>query len=414
MITGFNTDIEFEGKTYHVQTEDKGLERPIVMSLIYDRGTILASKRTSYEDIIVGDSVDEDVLAERLQKQHRLICAAVRTGRINDLIKMSQKTPAEAAPMAAPPEHVQETVEELPQAVESPVAESTEEVVELPAVAAVEPLEVPASAGEFLPEPIEEVVPALSIPVLPTIAPPAMPSSFSMPDLDLSEVGTVSADTGISDILALPFVPPVGEEFGTESREPAVVFEELGIAAIPMPGQVSEHAAVTKPLDLDLSPAVSAPVSNPSPQIELDPEPSYEVIEDEILFADEIEAMAEILLPEEAVEIVSEMTGQERPSNTRLTIELLGDSRFKGGEHKSVSFMVCRGSERKVVNSADVMVKILGSSFRPMIFHAKTDSNGLAKVNLQFPSFTEGRAALLVRVISEGEEVELRRVVAHG
>lgn len=397
MITGFNTDIEFEGKTYHVQTEDKGLERPIVMSLIYDRGTILASKRTSYEDIIVDSAVDEDVLAERLQKQHRLICAAVRTGRINDLIKMSQKPAADAVPVAGASPHAQaESVEETP-LIEAPA----EIPVELPIVPVAEPASVSSVSASVAIESAIETVPTLSIPAIPTVAPPANPASFSMPEIDLSEANTISTDTGIADILALPFVPPVGQELNT-ADEAAVAFEEFEVAAIPMPGPEGEHSAVEKPLDLDLTPEPA------------EPEAIYEALDDEILFADEITPASEILIPEEAVEIVSEMIGKERPANTRLTIELLGDSRFRGGEHKSVNFMVCRGSDRRVVSDANVMVKILGSSFRPMIFHAKTDQNGLAKVNLQFPSFTEGRAALLVRVIADGEEVELRRVVAHG
>jgi hypothetical protein len=76
--------------------------------------------------------------------------------------------------------------------------------------------------------------------------------------------------------------------------------------------------------------------------------------------------------------------------------------------------MVCRGSERKVVADAQTMVKILGTSFRPLIFHAKTDANGIAKINLQIPTFQSGRAALLIRVINGGEEIELRRAVRHG
>lgn len=279
MITGFNTDIEFEGKTYHVQTEDKGLSRPMIMSLIYDRGTILASKRTAYDDIVVDDVVDELVLEERLQKQHRLICAAVRTGRIDDLIRMSGKVRAERA--------------------ETRVS--------------------PSSAVT-----------------------------------DVAVAGDISL---LQDVLD-------------------------DISAIPAPIPSGELAPVVKPIDLDLD--------------------AYAIIEDDIL------------LPDEAVEIVSEMVGKERPANSKLTVELLGDSRFRGGEHKSVTFMVCRGSERSVVGEAQIMVKILGSSFRPMIFHARTDKNGVAKVNLQFPNFTEGRGALLVRALSEGEEVELRRVVAHG
>jgi len=276
VITGFNTDVEFEGKTYHVQTEDKGLARPVIMSLIYDRGTILASKRTPYDDLIADNDVDESVLSERLNKQHRVICAAVKGGRLQDLIKMSQG--AAAAKQAVAKEAVVEV------AVASPVI--------------------------------------------------------------------------------------AHEAF------------ELDVPAIPMPTPEGEPAAVTKPIDLDLD--------------------AYAIIEEEIL------------LPDEAVEIVSEMVGKERAANNKLNIELLGDSRFRGGEHKTVTFMVARGTQNKVIGDAQVMVKILGSSFRPMIFHARTDANGIAKVNLQFPTFSEGRAALLVRATADGEEVEFRRTVAHG
>ena len=90
MITGFNTDIKCEGVTYHVQTEDKGLATPLILSLVYDRGTILASKRSPYDDLLI-DTFDEKVLSERLQKQHKLICAAIRAGRIEDLKRMTMK-----------------------------------------------------------------------------------------------------------------------------------------------------------------------------------------------------------------------------------------------------------------------------------------------------------------------------------
>ena len=65
MITGFNTDVEHDGIVYHVQTEDKGLESPIILSLVYTGGTILASKRSPYEDLIASGYSDE-ALAETL------------------------------------------------------------------------------------------------------------------------------------------------------------------------------------------------------------------------------------------------------------------------------------------------------------------------------------------------------------
>ena len=114
MITGFNTDIEYEGVVYHVQTEDKGLESPLILSLVYAGGAILASKRSRYEDLIES-GFDEAALAQRLKRQHRLICAAINAGRIEDLKRMGgergeEKAEIEDAP--APPLEIVEPVSE--------------------------------------------------------------------------------------------------------------------------------------------------------------------------------------------------------------------------------------------------------------------------------------------------------------
>jgi hypothetical protein len=52
VITGFNTDVEHGGIVYHVQTEDKGLASPLLLTLVYTGGTILASKRVAYDELI--------------------------------------------------------------------------------------------------------------------------------------------------------------------------------------------------------------------------------------------------------------------------------------------------------------------------------------------------------------------------
>jgi hypothetical protein len=101
VITGFNTDIEYEGIVYHVQTEDKGLDSPLILSLVYAGGAILASKRSRYEDLIEA-GFNEDVLTERLKRQHRLICAAINAGRIEDLKRMGAKAQEEATIAANP------------------------------------------------------------------------------------------------------------------------------------------------------------------------------------------------------------------------------------------------------------------------------------------------------------------------
>jgi len=100
VITGFNTDIEFDGVIYHVQTEDKGLDTPLILSLVYVGGAILASRRATYHDLISA-GFDPLVLAERLQRQHKLICAAVKAGRIEDLKRLSQRDSEAPAPVAS-------------------------------------------------------------------------------------------------------------------------------------------------------------------------------------------------------------------------------------------------------------------------------------------------------------------------
>lgn len=91
VITGHNTDIEHDGVIYHVQTEDKGLESPLILSLVYSGGAILASKRTRYEDLI-NSGFSDAALSERVMRQHKLICAAIHAGRLEDLKRMGGPT----------------------------------------------------------------------------------------------------------------------------------------------------------------------------------------------------------------------------------------------------------------------------------------------------------------------------------
>jgi len=52
MLLGFNTNIPYNRKLYHIQTEDKGLKSPMIITCIYLKGKIIASKNLSYADIV--------------------------------------------------------------------------------------------------------------------------------------------------------------------------------------------------------------------------------------------------------------------------------------------------------------------------------------------------------------------------
>ncbi len=93
MITGFNTDVRHEGHVYHVQTEDGGKDNPILESLVYIGGTVVAKKLTPYPEPLNKD-VSQETLASLLKRQHQVIIAAIKAGRIEDLIRHSLKQQA--------------------------------------------------------------------------------------------------------------------------------------------------------------------------------------------------------------------------------------------------------------------------------------------------------------------------------
>ena len=83
MITGYNTDIEHGDRVYHVQTEDKGLDNPVVESLIYCGGEIVTSRRSSYSEIVESGDYREDDIQERMNRQHQNLIRDVRLGKFD-------------------------------------------------------------------------------------------------------------------------------------------------------------------------------------------------------------------------------------------------------------------------------------------------------------------------------------------
>lgn len=83
MITGFNTDVDHQGRVFHVQTEDKGLANPVVESLIYSGGEILTSKKTSYADLIESNGYSEDEIMHRMEAQHQALIRDVFNGKFD-------------------------------------------------------------------------------------------------------------------------------------------------------------------------------------------------------------------------------------------------------------------------------------------------------------------------------------------
>lgn len=286
MITGFNTDVEHDGIVYHVQTEDKGLASPLILTLVYTGGTILASKRATYEDLIA-EGFDEKLLVERLNRQHKLVCAAIRTGRIEDLKRMTERDAAERAAKRA-------------------------------------------TATK------------------PKVEPDIQPSDGAFADTKVSKTITPRA--------AMP-------------KETAPVPVALPIIAAPS----RERESMARKT------ASSPPLPSSGAQ--------------------------------------NNIADFARAETTKhdLQLSLLEEKEFHGGEDVTLGVRVYRGTNgNEAVPAAEIAIKILGSTFRPLLFSAKTNSQGIATVHAQLPHFTSGRAAILVRATLKGCEAELRRIIYQG
>ena len=80
MITGFNTDVKVRGLVYHVQTEDKGKDNPLIETLIYKGGEILASRRLPYAELI-RDRDAEPAISRLMEEQHKAMILEVKRGK---------------------------------------------------------------------------------------------------------------------------------------------------------------------------------------------------------------------------------------------------------------------------------------------------------------------------------------------
>ncbi len=103
MIPGFNHNVRYKGILYHVQTEDSGVDNPVITTLLYKSGTILSSKRTSYSDILNSDKMDE-VVKEIMKEQHKMMLYDLKNGVFDG---------DKEIPKVDIPEDVPETIEEL-------------------------------------------------------------------------------------------------------------------------------------------------------------------------------------------------------------------------------------------------------------------------------------------------------------
>lgn len=69
MLSGFNHNLKYKGKVYHIQTEDGGKDNPQIITHAFLGGIILDTVRRPYEDLL-GNPDWQEVLRGRMKAQH--------------------------------------------------------------------------------------------------------------------------------------------------------------------------------------------------------------------------------------------------------------------------------------------------------------------------------------------------------
>ena len=79
-VSGFNHNVSHKGRVFHVQTEDSGVNNPTIVTLLYVGGNILASKKTSYAEL-VGSANLAELVRQRMEEQHKQMLKNLVAGK---------------------------------------------------------------------------------------------------------------------------------------------------------------------------------------------------------------------------------------------------------------------------------------------------------------------------------------------
>jgi len=80
---GFNSDINLNGLTYHVQTEDWGACNPYLVSRVYFNGAVVKSIKTTYLEVLPKGLVSGSrAIQMAMQFQHQKILDLLVSGQL--------------------------------------------------------------------------------------------------------------------------------------------------------------------------------------------------------------------------------------------------------------------------------------------------------------------------------------------
>ena len=101
MIPGYNHNVKYKDRVFHVQTEDSGLQNPHIITHLFVGGNILATKKASYTDIVKSENLPE-LVRDMMEEQHKQMLRNLVNGTYDNVDRSATAyQPGELAVQAA-------------------------------------------------------------------------------------------------------------------------------------------------------------------------------------------------------------------------------------------------------------------------------------------------------------------------
>lgn len=86
MLPGLNHNFKYKDLVFHIQTEDTGKISYTVVTHLYLKGTIIATKKTYYGDAKTSPDL-KDIVKDLIDTQHKKMLLDLKNGLFDEKIK---------------------------------------------------------------------------------------------------------------------------------------------------------------------------------------------------------------------------------------------------------------------------------------------------------------------------------------
>jgi hypothetical protein len=117
MLIGFNNDVEYRGKEFHIQTEDHGKSTAKIESQIFHEGQILDTEIVSYDSVLEEEATEEKIdakLKSLLEATHKGLYKRLVSGEYDEMVGLDPLE--DEGDVGADPEEFEPSQDRVPNA----------------------------------------------------------------------------------------------------------------------------------------------------------------------------------------------------------------------------------------------------------------------------------------------------------